>query len=223
MSALRNALNLDTSGLRLAAAVGLDTALALKKGVTSALRSRRPIIWSGVPRYEHIAAVVALISSVRSAREFGAFSDKQLTLFINRLRHASTMRAFLLEYDEGFQGDRVGHDNIFKFLRACEYGLPQLFSVIEMFVKAEGHHVDYSLFLHELSRWFRAEELKNLDEEGIPIQISERFYRAGDDRTTLTERLAIAARSTASGMTEFERSWVTAALDLQGNADASDM
>jgi hypothetical protein len=223
VSALRNALNLDTSGLRLAAAVGLDTALALKGAVTAALRGRRSIVWTGMPRYEHIAAVVSLISSVRPAREFGAFTDKQLTLFINRLRYAATMRAFLLEYDQAFQGDRVGHDNIFKFLRACEYGLPQLFSVVEMFVKAEGYHADYSLFLHDLSRWFRAEELKNLDEEGIPIQISERFYRAGDDRAGLTERLAMAARSTTSGMTEFERSWVAAALDLGQETDASNM
>jgi len=223
VSALRNALNLDISGLRLAAAVGLDTALALKGGVTAALRGRRPIIWTGMPRYENIAAVVTLISSVRSAREFGAFTDKQLTLFINRLRLSASMRYFLLEYDQSFQGDRVGHDNIFKFLRSCEYGLPQLFSVVEMFVKAEGHHADYSLFLHDLSRWFRAEELKNLDEEGIPIQISERFYHAGDDRAMLTERLAMAARSNTSGMTEFERNWVTAALDLRGTDGASDM
>ncbi|MGN3973661.1 DEAD/DEAH box helicase [Tsuneonella sp. SYSU-LHT278] len=223
VAALRTALNLDTSGLRLAAAVGLDTAMALKGAVAAALRGRRSIIWSGMPRYEHIAAVSTLICSVRSAREFGAFSDKQLTLFISRLRHANTMRSFLLEYDQGFQGDRVGHDNVFKFLRACEYGLPQLFSVVEMFLKAEGHHVDYSLFLHDLSRWFRAEELKNLDEEGIPIQISERFYQEGDDRSALTERLTLVAQSSTSDLTEFERSWVTAALDLQGKAGASDM
>ena len=223
VTALRSALNLDTAGLRLAAAVGLDTALALKRAVIEASRAKRSIIWTGVPLYEHIAAVVTLISSVRSAREFGAFTDKQLTLFISRLRQAATMRDFLLEYDQGFQGDRLGHDNIFKFLRACEYGLPQLFSVVEMFVKAEGYHADYSLFLHDLSRWFRAEELKNLDEEGIPIQISERFYRRGDDRATLTGRLAKAARSASSDMSDFERRWVTAALDLRGEAGESDM
>lgn len=133
------------------------------------------------------------LSEVKQPREFGAFSAKQLTLFIQRLRTARTMRSFLLDYDANFRGDRANHDNIFKFLRACEYGLPQLFAVVELFQKTEGYISDYSLFLHELSRWFRAEELKNLDEEGIPIQISERFYQVGDDRISLTAKLAVAA------------------------------
>lgn len=220
VTALRDSLGLDTAGLRLAATIGLDTALSLKTQVQSALRRSSSLLWSGMPRYGDVAAVVNVIASVRSPRELGAFSSSQLAFLISRLRQARTMREFLLAHDADFQGDRILYDNIFKFLRACEYGLPQFFSVIEMLIRAEGRSADYSLFLRDLSRWFRAEELKNLDEEGIPIQISERLYRKGDDRAALTSRLAIAARSSRSPLTNFERAWVAAALDLE-TADGS--
>jgi len=184
------------------------------------MRNRRSIIWRGHPTYDEIGAVVDLISKVKQPREFGAFSAKQLTLFIQKLRMTKSMRNFLIEHDNNFQGDRANHDNIFKFLRACEYGLPQLFSVVELFSKAEGFSPDYSLFLHDLSRWFRAEELKNLDEEGVPIQISERFYRAGDDRVSLTNKLEAAVTQRSELLSSFERRWVSAALDIGDEQDA---
>jgi len=214
ISALRQSLNLDTTGLRLASTIGLEVALALKNRMPAALRSGQ-IVWRGHPTYDQIGAVVELITSVKYPREFGAFSYKQLTLFIQKLRMSSTMKAFLLDHDSNFLGDRANHDNVFKFLRSCEYGLPQLFSVIELFARSEGYAPDYSLFLHDLSRWFRAEELKNLDEEGIPIQISERFYRVGDDRNALTAKLAFAASAGSELLTSFERRWVAAALDIE--------
>ncbi|MER9407270.1 hypothetical protein NKI36_24880 [Mesorhizobium caraganae] len=215
MATLRANLRLDNAGLRLASSVGLEVAFALKQHVAAALRQRRPIVWVGYPQYDQIRAVIDIIVKVKQPREFGAFSASQLTLFIQKLRSSATMRNFLLDYDTNFQGDRSGHDNVFKFLRACEYGLPQLFSVVEMFVRSEDYVCDYSLFLHELSRWFRAEELKNLDEEGIPIQISERFYVSGDNRASLTLRLEQAVMVGAPSLSVFERKWVAAALDIK--------
>jgi hypothetical protein len=55
-------------------------------------------------------------------------------------------------------------------MRYCEYGLPQLFSVVEMFAKRLSLVTNYSLFVAEMPRWFRAEVLKNLDEQGMPVQ-----------------------------------------------------
>jgi len=211
---LRESLDLDTAGLRLAATVGLEIAVVLKENIDSVLNGESTLVWTGRPSYADIGAVVEVICDVKKPMEFGAFSAKQLTFLISSLRQAGSMRQFLLTYDANFQGDPTGHDNVFKFLRACEYGLPQLFSVIEMFVKARRPATDYSLFLRDLSRWFRAEELKNLDEEGIPIQISERFYHNGDNRDMLTARLANAVAARSSQLTEFERQWVADALDI---------
>lgn len=69
-----------------------------------------------------------------------------------------------------------------------------------------------------MSRWFRNEALRNLDEEGIPIQISERFLRSGDDRSSLAQRLAQTAIKGHPQLTAFERSWLLAALDIDLDA-----
>lgn len=213
IDALKQSLDLDSSGLRVAASVGLDNALAIKRLVTDGLRRGKLLRWSGYPRYADIGALAEIVCAVRSPGEFGVFSAKQLTYFISSLRHTHLMKAFLNNYDAKYKGSAEGHDYVFKFLRACEYGLPQYFSVIELFVKQYDSEVDYSLFLHDLSRWFMPEELKNLDEEGVPIQISERFYSHGDTRVQLIEKLGRAALGQSS-MSHFERSWVKAALDI---------
>lgn len=212
VATLKMALGLDADGLRLAASVGLEHALALKHAVPKALSENASLIWTGFPRYPEIMAVVKLICSVRRVGEFGAFSVEQLTLFINNLRRASSMREFLLTYDNKYKGKPEAYDTVFKFLRACEYGLPQHFAVVEKFVKQHAPTADYSLFIESISRWFKPEELKNLDEEGIPIQISERFYE-GEDKEQLVEKLLSHARSVSQTLSAFEKKWILASLE----------
>ena len=53
----------------------------------------------------------------------------------------------------------------------------------------------------------RSEALRDLDEEGIPIQISERFMRPSDDRNSLA-RLAEVAIEGSGALTSFEREWL---------------
>lgn len=215
---LKMALALDAAGLRLAASVGLENALALKHAVSKALSENAPLGWFGMPKYPEIRAVVELICTVRRASDFGAFTASQLTYLINALRLSKTMRGFLIDYDAKYTGKAEAHDNVFKFLRSCEYGLPQHFSVIEMFVKQQVAQSDYSLFIQSISRWFKPEELKNLDEEGIPIQISERFH-SGEDKQSLATKLLQLAHAKSPRMTPFEQRWVRAALDLKDDAD----
>ncbi|HZY18241.1 MAG TPA: DEAD/DEAH box helicase [Ramlibacter sp.] len=213
VAALKIALNLDAAGLRLAASIGLDNALALKEHVAKALADGQPLGWAGYPGYGQIQAVLEVICKIKRASDFGAFTPKALTYFINTLRLTRSMKDFLRNYDQRYQGKAEAHDNIFKFLRACEYGLPQWFAVVEVFVKQQLPRADYSVFLQGLSRWFKAEELKNLDEEGIPIQISERFHN-GEDRKGLTQKLARLAITKSGSLTPFERKWILAALEI---------
>jgi len=213
VASLKMSLNLDAPGLRLAASIGLENALALKQHVYTALRQGQLLVWKGYPRYEQIQAVLEVICTLKRANEFGAFTVKALTYFINTLRMTSSMKSFLINYDAKYTGKAEAHDNIFKFLRSCEYGLPQWFAVVELFVKQTNPAADYSVFLQGLSRWFKAEELKNLDEEGIPIQISERFH-SGESKNELIEKLTRAATSSSRLLSSFERKWVLAALDI---------
>jgi hypothetical protein len=218
VAVLRRSLDLTTAQLRIASAIGLETALALKQHVDASLRSRSVLAWSGLPDFNKTLATLDVICKVKNARDFGAFSVRQLAFQINNLRTHHSLRSFLLEHDLSFQGDLAAYDNIFKFLRACEYGLPQFFALVEVFVKRRFPNTDYSYFVREMSRWFRNEALRNLDEEGIPIQISERFLQADDDRNSLARRLAqVAVADDGAVLTAFERAWLLAALDIDAN------
>jgi hypothetical protein len=63
-----------------------------------------------------------------------------------------------------------------------------------------------------MPRWFRAEVLKNVDEQGVPVQISERFLVGDDTIDTLRRRLIQEARSRRDTLTPFEKRWVLDAL-----------
>lgn len=205
-------LGLEGDNLRLAASIGLDTANALKLGVARALERSRNLIWSGWPRYPEILELCQLLSEHKPVVGFGAYNPPQLATLINRLRGATSLKSFLLSQDESYKGKPEGRDNIFKFLRACEYGLPQHFAVIELFVKQLVEGADYSLFVGGLSSWFKPEVLKELDEEGIPIQISEKFYEDGDTKASLKLRLNGLCQVNDNRLTEFERTWIEEAL-----------
>ena len=218
---LKKNLGLDSDGLKIAASIGLEKSAELRDRIDEALRMGESLAWSQYPNYDQIKAVAEVVCKVKRPNEFGCFSSAQLAFFINQLRSADSMKNFLLEYDRRYQGQFASHDNIFKFLRSCEYGLPQVFSVVEIFVKRYYPDTDYSLFLHGISRWFRQEELKNLDEEGIPIQISERFIKSEDSKEALVNRLILAAFDSKSGLSNFERSWIISALDLESPQHSS--
>lgn len=214
VTAIRNALGLEPTALKLAASLGLESAHEMRSAVKDAIKARAKIQWSGHARYPEIQDVVNIICSIRKPTEFGAYKPNQLTYLIYALRKAPSMRAFLLEQDANYQGVPEGYDTIFRFLRACEYGLPQWFSLVEAFVRSLGGRADYSFFIQSLSRWFKSEELKNLDEEGIPIQISERFYE-GESKDELIEKLTKLALSGSNKLSHFERTWILAALEVE--------
>jgi hypothetical protein len=121
------------------------------------------------------------------------------------------MLDFFERYDSTYWGKTSEMDRIFRFLRACEYSLPEFFAAIEMFVSKRGLEASYGLALHELPRWFRSEPLKILEERGIPIQISERHMRSNDTAGKLGRRLLRAAQSRESDLSDLEREWL---LDL---------
>lgn len=213
VAGLAEAMQLQASELRLASSVGLEDAMALKEHTEAASRQRRRVHWSGYPHYPDLVAVCEVICKVRRAGEFGVRSGRQLAMYLTKLRMNNTLKAFFRWHSNSYRGEPKERDNVFRFLRACEYGLPQLFSVVELFAKRLDSETNYGLFTAELPRWFRAEVLKNLDEQGVPVQISERFLRPGDTIDRLRSRLIQEAENQSSDhLAPFERRWVIDAL-----------
>ncbi|WP_170342785.1 DEAD/DEAH box helicase [Ruegeria arenilitoris] len=208
----RDRLGLEGDELKLASSIGLETSIAIKeKAIVSLERSDR-LIWSNWPRWPEILEVCDVFCSQQKVSSFGAFNTRQLATLIHRLRRATNLKSFLLSQDESYKGQPENRDNIFKFLRACEYGLPQNFALVELFVRQLAPQADYSLFLGSIGSWFQPEILKELDEEGVPIQISQAFYVDGDSKTTLRNRLYEAIHNPKTALSDFEREWLKQAL-----------
>jgi late competence protein required for DNA uptake (superfamily II DNA/RNA helicase) len=211
---LARAMELTPDELRLASSVGLEDATALKQLTQRASRQGTDIHWSGPPKYDEILSVCRIICEVRNVGEFGVRSAAQLAVYLSNLRSHGTLRSFFFWHSNNYRGQPHQQDNVFRFLRACEYDLPQLFAVVELFAKRIRPRTNYSLFIAEMPRWFRAEVLKNLDEQGVPVQISERFLVRHDTIDALRQRLVQRARDSQSALTEFERKWILDAVSI---------
>ena len=208
----RDQLDLEGDDLKLASSIGLEIAIRLKEQVRQSLDQGRGLIWSDWPRWPEIFAVCEVICFNKNIADFGAVNTRQLTTLINKLRGSDTLRQFLLEQDATYRGNPENRDNIFKFLRACEYGLPQNFALVELFVRQIALQADYSLFVGGISSWFKPEILKELDEEGVPMQITERYYVEGDTKATLRQRLLEECENPSTELSEFEQVWLRDAL-----------
>ena len=212
INTLRTRLGLTTEEVKRLSSLGTDNIEAIKDLVEQAITERARLTWSGRPEYAEILAVCEVICAVRPAREFGVVSAKQLSMYLNELRKPGQIRSFFAWHANSFRGDQTRYESVFRFLRACEYSLPEYFACVELFVAKIIAGVDYSLFIAELPRWFRPEPLKILEEQGVPIQLAEKVIAPGDTVVTLSARLRALAAQPNSPLTALEQSWVLDAL-----------
>jgi hypothetical protein len=218
---MANRVGLSPVELRRYSALGIDELQTLRNLVNGRMRPGANIQWSNYPDYREVEATCEVICHVRKPNDFGAFSYKQLAMYLTKLRASGTMREFFLWHSESFRGDPAQMDGIFKFLRAVEYSLPEYFSVVDVLIRKSGGASNYELFLAGMPRWFRSESLKMLEEQGVPIQISERFMQTGDTVTTLGERLRNLADARDPRISELERSWIRDALPRQAASSST--
>ena len=122
------------------------------------------------------------------------------------------MKAFFHWHAKTFRGDDAKLDGVFKFLRSCEYSLPEYFAAVEVMVQKAGGEANYQFFVAGMPRWFRSDALKMLEEQGVPIQISERFLRRSDTVQRLGGRLRRLAEQLDPRLSKFERTWILDAL-----------
>lgn len=198
--------------LRRFSGLGIETLIELRGMVAKRLLRRVPLNWENRPDYRQIEAVCEVIGHFKKPQEMGVASSKQLALYINELRSSLTLKAFFQWHNGTFRGDPDKIDGVFKFLRAVEYSLPEYFAAVELMVNVAGSKASYGLFLAQMPRWFRADALKMLEEQGVPIQISERFLRTGDTVRSLGDRLVKLAQARDARLSSFEHQWILDAL-----------
>lgn len=211
---LTKRLGLSADELRRVASLGIDNLEALRVEINQDVIRQRRLGWSARADYDDIRAVCEVICSIRSPQGFGVGSANQLTMYLHQLRRSATMRDFFIWHSTSYRGDTLKLDNVFRFLRACEFSLPEWFSAVQLFARRAGITADYALFIAGMLSWFRPQILKNLEEEGVPIQISERFYRNGDTSAQLTARLQRAAGLNSDQLSEIEQGWILDAVPI---------
>lgn len=207
-------LGLTVEQLRTHSPLGIDNLRTMKTMVQNALASGAKLVWSGLPWFGDLEAVTTLICKIDRPSTFGVRTARQLAFYIDKLRKASTLERFFSWHSANFRGKTTEWDSVFRFLRACDYSLPEYFSAIEVFVKQHHTHADYSFFVVSLARWFRPGVVKELEELGIPAQISERFATGKDTAAQLVLRLREAARGSDSRLSPFEQEWILDALPV---------
>ena len=198
VASLARAMQLTPAELRLASSVGLEDAAALKQRTETA---------SGTGRADTLGGLIKLSRHPRGLSDH-LFRASRRRIWCSQCSTIGLLpvkpplerypQAFFRWHASSYKGQSSSQDNVFRFLRACDYGLPQLFSVVELFATRLIPTTNYSLFIAEMPRWFRAEVLKNLDEQGIPVQISERFLEPNDDIESLQQRLIAEASGPAT-------------------------
>lgn len=205
---------LEPAQIRRFSGLGVETLIGLRAATNAAVRAGNSIFWSGRPKFRDLAATCEVICKVSKSQMFGCASSRQLAMYISMLSQSRTMKEYYTWHSDTYRGQPEHIDNVFKFLRAAEYSLPEYFAVVELFARLASptRTIQYTLLLAELPRWFRAELLKILEEQGVPIQISERFFRAGDSVMSLGERLREVAKENSGRLSAMEQQWVNDAL-----------
>lgn len=210
LSAIQVALGLSAEEMLTIANIGIEKAYLLRDAVESARKDLR-LDWSGYAKYENILALCEVLAEVVNIRgAYGLASPRHLAFYIVRLRDDQPIADFFRWHmGNTFPQYREG---VFKFLRACEYGIPQLLAAMIIFVRRYYPHADYSLLEGALPRFFRHPALKHLDEQGIPMQLSERFVDQNDTTETLARALLLAKDDPGQRLSDLERQWIEIAL-----------
>lgn len=203
---------LSPEEIRRFSSIKIDVMLEFQAAITEHLERSRSLIWTGFPVWENLEAIASVLCKVKRPSEFGARSVRQLTMLMNLLRNAGSMRVFFRRHFASYNGDAQHADNVFKFLRSAEFNLPEYIALLEALLTASGNHVDFSYLVGSLPRWFRLEALKMLEEEGVPIQISERFASNTDTVNTLRSKLLNLAIQQDPRLSILEREWLLYAI-----------
>ncbi|BDL41827.1 DEAD/DEAH box helicase [Methylorubrum sp. GM97] len=169
--------------------LGVDLLSEVYSRLQVELRERPDdFIWTGHPNKQQRKALAEFVLHIAHARRDtpGLHSAAQVGWAWSQLGQIHTFPSYLRWFSRTFGKDgnlSAGVDTAFQFLQACEFIFPRSIAAIEALV---GHampraKIAYSPFIVSLENWYRPVWLKQLDEAGVPIPLSERLRkRIGD-------------------------------------------
>ncbi|MBW8358111.1 MAG: hypothetical protein K0M54_30170 [Pseudomonas sp.] len=172
---------IDQDTLREHGGIGVTTLVELDRFIRQRFKENPELfLWKGVPdKYQRrlLAELAVFIAKKRNER-YGRISFKQVSWAWSQLNYYRALPDFLRWFTTifGKEDEQENIDRAFSFLQACEFNFPKSIMAIQSLVrKVAGVDVDYSLYVASLENWFRPSWMKQLDEIGIPMPLSERL------------------------------------------------
>src|SRR4029077_10398727 len=184
-------------------------------------KEREHFLWRGNPKYDELKTLCRFIwFHVRNGEELGVTKYTSLTYWIHDLKREHDIASFLQNRLQSRLRRTVDQkiDEVFRFLRSCEYKLPRFFGlvqdIINEFEPELKSPVDYSYLIRGLENWFMGDGVKILEEYGIPVQISkklgvERVPGESIDDLLLSLRSRVGTGLTSDQLSTFESSWLS--------------
>ncbi|MCE4073611.1 MULTISPECIES: DEAD/DEAH box helicase [Pseudomonas] len=162
--------------------LGINMLILLREKITEVMaRSPKGLIWSGKPsnaQRKTLAELVVFAAKSKNER-FGLYTFRQVSWAWSQLSYYQRTSDFLEWFTGKFASEEIEDsiDKAFQFLQACEFKFPQKVMAIESIVKSlnPDAKVDYSFYAAALESWFRPAWMKQLDEIGMPLPLSERI------------------------------------------------
>lgn len=165
--------------------IGVELLSEVYNRIKVELRQRpADFIWSGYPDKEQRKTLAELVLHIAHARRDtpGLHSGAQVGWAWSQLGQIRTFPAYLRWFSRTFSKDgdlSAGVDTAFYFLQACEFIFPRSIAAIEALVAyaVPDAKIAYGPFIVSLENWNRPVWLKQLDEAGVPIPLSERLKK----------------------------------------------
>ncbi|MEO6396644.1 MAG: DEAD/DEAH box helicase [Devosia sp.] len=204
-------------------AIGIEALILMRECIFSVLDEDPSLLeWTGYPTKEQRVTLADIVLQVAHARQdsVGIHTAKQVAWAWSQLGSIKTLPGFLHWFVHVFsRGDRrAGLDAAFQFLQACEFSFPRTIGAIQALVALDQTEIapNYSVFAVGLENWFRPIWMKQLEEAGIPIPLSERITRLvgnSKDRFEALTSLRLSGWESDKDLSEIDRFILAAALE----------
>jgi Superfamily II helicase len=174
--------------------IGVELLVSLSERVSDLLaEAEETLIWKGYPDSEQRKALaeLAVFVAQKSSDRFGVHTAKQVAWAWSQLNSIKTLPKFLRWFVRTFypMQPAEGVDAAFQFLQACEFSFPRSLAAVEALVHEQlpSAEIAYGPYIHSLENWFRPQWMKQLDEMGIPLPLSERLSQMISPTATRAE------------------------------------
>lgn len=165
--------------------------------------------WSGHPDYNQRLSLAQIIRPLLQAKsdKTTRLSYKQMAWAWDMLLKKPTLSDFIFWFQVTFSKGEVqeGIERAFEFLSSCEFNHATAVAAVSELLREIDPTIDadYAFFTLELESWFRPPWVKELDEVGIPVPLSERLIPMLSRPTGYVEALVRIAQLSEEQLADF--------------------